>query len=153
MSLEHDNSPEGRLVRGARRPARLLRTICQMILGAGLAVTLILKVYMIVLTDHVCAADVESLGNVIRCTPTLAILAYVIAISAGIDLAYRLFEHDMDRVLAPLTLGLGAAVLSLLNGMQEGEPHWWHSLVIVSLVASLAGIQWLRWQGSSRGKE
>ena len=153
MNVEQDNSPAGKLVRGARRPARLIRTICQMILGAGLAVALILKVYMVVLTDHVCAADVESLGNAIRCTPTLEILAYVLAISAGFDLAYRLFEHDMDRLMPPLTLALGATMLSLLSRMQDDQIDWWHALVIVSLVASIAGICLLRWQRSSGSKE
>ena len=105
MNVQQDNSPAGKLVRGARRPARLIRTICQMILGAGLAVALILKVYMVVLTDHVCAADSISLGNTIRCTPTLVLLAYVLAISAGFDLAYRLFEGDTDQILVPVTWG------------------------------------------------
>lgn len=139
-----DASPAVRLQRGALRPAHLVRTVCQMILGAGLAVALVLKVYMAALTDHQCVADTVSLGNTLRCTPTLALMAYVLALSAGFDLAYRLFIEGLDQAIAPAILGLGAALLAILSGSGDRAFGWREALVIVALAASIGGLIWVR---------
>jgi len=62
-----DNSPAANLYRFLARPAYLIKVICQMLLGLGMAITLIAKVYMLVLTDYQCLADTVTLGNRIRC--------------------------------------------------------------------------------------
>jgi len=141
---EPDTSPAARLQRGATRPAQLIRVICQLVLGAGLAITLILKVYMVVLTDHVCTDGEAGVGNMIRCTPTLMLMAYVLAFSAGIDLARRLFEDDAARILGPVMLGTAATALSVLSAIFSGGTGWREALVILALMASLAGLIWLR---------
>lgn len=139
-----DTSPAARLQRGALRPAHLVRTICQMILGAGLAVTLVLKVYMAALTDHQCVADAVSLGNTLRCTPTLALMAYVLALSAGFDLAYRLFIESLDQAITPAILGLGAALLAVLSSSGAEALGWREALVIIALTVSIGGLIWVR---------
>lgn len=144
MSTEDDSSPAARLHSAAQRPARLIHTICQMILGAGLAVALILKVYMAILTDHTCAADAVTLGNTIRCTSTLVLLAYVLGLSAGFELAYRLFDDHLARVMAPVLLGLAAGALGVVDGILNNGAGWRDALLIVSLIACIGGMLWLR---------
>ncbi len=141
---EPDTSPAAKLRAGAGRPADVIRTVCQLILGAGLAIALILKVYLAVLTDHVCVADAGTIGNLIRCTPTLTLMAYILALAAGIELAKQLFEENDARVLSPLVLGTTAAMFSVLSGMMTSTPGWRDALVIIALVATIAAILWLR---------
>ena len=139
-----DTSPAAALQRGAERPARLVRMICQMILGAGLAITMILKVYMAVLTDHACVADEVTLGNAIRCSPTLIIMAYALAISAGLDLAYRLFISSFEQTVTPVVLAFGAALLFILGGISRNGAGWREALVVVAITAALSGMIWIR---------
>ncbi len=139
-----DPSPAGRLQSGAERPARLVRTICQMILGAGLAVALILKVYMVVLTDHACTADASSLGNAIRCTPSLMLMAYALALSAAFDLAYRFFREGIDQAISPMILAVSAALLGVLGHVQSGNVGWREAILMLALVGAIAGLVWIR---------
>ena len=139
-----DTSPAARLRGGAVRPADVIRTVCLLILGAGLAIALILKVYLAVLTDHVCVADEATIGNLIRCTPTLSLTAYALALAAGFELARQLFGEDDKRLLSPLVMGTTAAMFSVLSGMMSAAPGWRDALVILALVATIAGILWLR---------
>ena len=138
-----DQSPAAKLQRGAERPARLVKTVCQFILAAGLAIALIVKVYNAVLTDHVCAADATSLGNAIRCTPTLILMSYVLAISAGFDLAYRMFSDRLEQVTVPVTLGLGAATLALLSRFSDPASGWREALMLSVLLLGIGGAIWL----------
>lgn len=133
------------------RPARIIRTICQMILGAGLAVTLVLKVYMLVLTDYQCAADIVSLGNMIRCADTFDIMAYTLALAAGFELAYLLFEDSAERAIRPLLLGLSAAFLFILSGLNVETANWQLALTIATLSTALfGGIAFRHWMGGLR---
>lgn len=142
MTQTPDTSPAGRLAHIAKRPARLVPMICQMILGLALIIAIILKIYMSVLTDHQCVADSISLGNLLRCEPTLSLMASILAFSAAIELARCLFSEGLDRVAAPVILALGAALLKLLAGFDDGT-GWRDALVLVSLVASIGGIAWI----------
>ena len=141
MSTDPDTSPAGRLKRGAERPVRLIHTICQMILGLGLAIALILKVYMAVLTDHVCAGDLVTLGNAIRCSSTLMLLAYALAVSAGLELARRLVGEQSGRTQVPVSLALGAATLSVLGSILGDGAGWEDALVVVALVFCIGWYQ------------
>ncbi len=128
------------------RPAHIIRTICQMILGAGLAIALVLKVYMLVLTDYQCAADVVSLGNSIRCAGTLELMSYTLAIAAGFELAYLLFEDSLERALRPLLLGLSAAALLVVSGLTADTANWQLALTLATLsVALFGGLAFRQW--------
>ena len=136
------------------RPARIIRSVCQMILGAGLAIALILKVYMLVLTDHQCVADATSLGNAIRCAGTLEIMSYTLALAAGFELAYLLFEDSEERMTRPLMLGLSAAFLFLLSGLSAGSASWQLALTIATLSAALfGGLAFRLWMGGKQAGE
>lgn len=142
MNEMPDTSPAARLAQIAQRPARLVPMICQMILGLGLMIAIILKVYMAVLTDHQCAADSISLGNLLRCTSILSLMASILALSAGIELARCLFSEGLDRVAAPVILALAAAMLEFVAGFDDGT-GWRDALVLIALVASIGGIAWI----------
>ncbi len=136
------------------RPAGIIRTICLMILGAGLAVTLVLKVYMLVLTDYQCAADVISLGNTIRCAGTFELMAYTLALAAGFELAYLLFEDSAERAVRPLLLGLSAAFLFILSGLNVETANWQLALTIATMSAALfGGLAFWHWMSSARGSK
>ena len=130
------------------RPARIISSLCQMILGAGLAITLILKVYMLVLTDHQCMADSISLGNSIRCAGTLEIMSYALALAAGFELAYLMFEDSDERAVRPLLLGLSAVFLFVISGLNADTANWQLALTILAmgscLFGGLAFRHWLR---------
>lgn len=142
MTETPDTSPATRLVQIAARPARLVPMICQMILGLALLIAIILKAYMAVLTDHQCVVDSSSLGNLLRCEPTLGLMATILALSAGIELARCLFSEGMDRVATPVILALGAALLKLIGGFDDGT-GWRDALVLLALVVSIGGIAWI----------
>ncbi|MEM9139300.1 MAG: hypothetical protein AAGB15_05675 [Pseudomonadota bacterium] len=137
-----DTSPAARLTVIAARPARLIPLICQMILGVALLIALVLKAYMAVLTDHQCVAEETSLGNLLRCEPTLLIMANILALSAGFELVRCLFAETMERVIGPVILALTAALLMLVGGFPGGA-GWREALVLAALVAAIGGIAWI----------
>ena len=141
MTETPDNSPAGRLVHVAARPARLIPMICQMILGLALLIAIVLKAYMAVLTDHQCMAEGTSLGNLLRCEPTLGLMAAILALSAGIELARCLFAETLDRVVAPIILALAAALLKLLTGIDGAG--WREAILLVAMVAAMGGTAWI----------
>ncbi|MCV6592670.1 MAG: hypothetical protein OIF48_06945 [Silicimonas sp.] len=138
MSMEPQNDA-ARYAAQVLRPARIIRTICQMILGLGLAITLILKVYMLVLTDHQCVADAVSLGNGIRCADTLEIMSYTLALAAGFELAFLMFEDSDERAVRPLLFAVSAVLLFLLSGLSAGEANWQMALTLLALSLTLFG--------------
>lgn len=130
-------SAAGRFGTQVLRPARIICSIGQMLLGAGLAIALILKVYMAILTDHQCVADSVSLGNAIRCTGTLELMSVVLALAAGLELAYLLFEDSDTRAVRPLLFGLSAAIFYVLSGVSAGTANWELAMTIAVLFAAL----------------
>jgi len=144
-----DISPAERFYEAAYRPARLIKVICQMIIGIGVAVALILKVYMLVLTDLSCAADTASLGNQIRCTGTLELAAYALALAAGFELAFLMFVDGLDKAATPLALGLSSAFLLVLADLSLASATWQTALLILALTVSsvvLLGLRRFLWR-------
>lgn len=138
------SSPDDRLREAIERPARLIRTICQMLLGLGLAIALILKVYMLILTDHQCEADVKSLGNLIRCTPTLVMVGYAVALSAGFAVAYRLIAGSVGRfILRPVLLGVASVLIIYVAQFDPVAADWRRALELGTLAVLLLGTVWL----------
>ena len=137
-------SPDDRLREAIERPARLIRTICQMLLGLGLAIALILKVYMLILTDHQCEADVKSLGNLIRCTPTLVMVGYAVALSAGFAVAYRLIAGSVGRfILRPVLLAVASVLIIYVAQFDPAAADWRRALELGVLAVLLLGTVWL----------
>lgn len=139
-----DLSPAARLYLFAARPSFLVKVICQMILGAGIAIALIAKVYMFVLTDHQCVADSFSLGNKIRCANTLSIMAYALALSAGFELAYRMFSDGLHATIDPLIAGVSSALLLLAASLTIEKSTWQVALLMTSLTVAVVALLFCR---------
>ncbi len=136
------------------RPARIIRSVCQMLLGAGLAIALIVKVYMLVLTDYQCNAELVSLGNSIRCVGTLEMMSYALMLAAGFELAYLLFEDTLERAVRPLLLGLSAVFLMLISELDGTTQGWEMALTIVALsLALFGGLAFRVWMASHDGQD
>ena len=129
------------------RPALIVKSVLQMILGAGLVIALIIKVYMLVLTDLTCAGDVVSLRNSIRCTDTFQLVGYIFALTAGIEAASLFFRRSID-LTQTLTLAVAAAMFIALSVQMNGAADWRLSLAIFTLAVVIAGIvfgqRWLK---------
>lgn len=141
---EFDLSPVAKLHRFAARPVHLVKVICQMLLGLGLAISLIAKVYMFVLTDHQCVADANTLGNSIRCTNTLAIMAYALALSAGFELAYRMFSDGIQGAIDPLIVGVSAAFLLIVSSLSLENVDWQIAMLLTSLTLTIGALLYCR---------
>jgi len=141
-----DNSPAANLYRFAARPAYLIKVICQMLLGLGMAITLIAKVYMLVLTDYQCLADTATLGNRIRCGNTLAIMAYGLAFYAGFELAFRMFRDGIQGVIDPLIIGVCSAFLLILSMLNLDNANWQVAMLLTSLTLTVVALLFFRYQ-------
>lgn len=123
--------------RSVERPVALIERALSMILGAGLAVSLIVKVYMLVLTDHVCVMEGEgiaSLGNVIRCTGPLEMIAGFVAVAAGLATATAFFSRDGGAWLRIVGLAGVATMISALSLAFEGDYNWRLSLALMAIL-------------------
>lgn len=137
--------------RAFQRPAWVVMMVAQMILGLALAITLILKIYMLVFSPHVCTADGETLGNIIRCTDTLRIVAHFVLAMAGFRIAAFMFQDRPRQILGALMIGIAGVFLLFLSDVTVATASWPVAAVIVVLFVSILGIvgvqtllSWLR---------
>lgn len=137
---ETELTPVARLYRFAARPVYLVKVICQMLIGLGLAIALIVKIYMFVLTDYQCLADTVTLGNKIRCTETLAIMAYALALSAGFELAYRMFGEGLQGAIDPLIVGVSSAFLLIVSSLTLEKADWQLAMLLTSLTLTIGAL-------------
>ena len=145
------SAPTNAFFLAIERPALIIKTILQMILGAGLVIALIVKVYMLVLTDLVCTGETASLGEAIRCTDTLQITGFVFALAAGIEGASLFFRRAAD-LLQTMMLSVAAALFITLSVQLDGVADWRLSLAIFTLATIIAGLVFgRRWLDSARG--
>lgn len=145
------SEPSNTFFLAIERPALIIKTVLQMILGAGLVVALIVKVYMLVLTDLVCAGDAISLGNAIRCADTFQLVGYVFALAAGIEAASLFFRRAGADLVQTLLLSVAAAFFITLSVQMDGVADWRLSLAIFTLAVVIAGLVFgRRWLDSAR---
>jgi hypothetical protein len=138
--MEPLDSPAPSLHRAFERPAQVVATVARMLLGLGLAVALALKVYMAIFTDHVCLADADTLGNAIRCTPSLAMVAQALMLAAGFGAAAVLFSARPHELAPPLLIAVVAVFLQLLSGLAGGPSPWQAAILVTALLAVLAAV-------------
>ncbi|NJM82134.1 MAG: hypothetical protein HC844_06260 [Tabrizicola sp.] len=122
-----------------QRPAGVVVTVCQMLIGLGLAIALLLKAYMFIFTDHVCLADGATLGNIIRCTPVLLMLSQFLMFVAALRFAGLLFAPHLGRIFETILLSLVAVLLRVLADLTLPGAHWELALVLLALSAAIAG--------------
>ena len=129
-----------RIFNAFERTANVIAVIARMLVGLGFAIALFLQVYMMILTDYRCEEGSETLGNLIRCTPIMEMIAYVITLLAGIGLAAAFFSPKRMQILETLTMLLVAVVINFLTGLSLATATWQIALVITALFAAMAGL-------------
>lgn len=134
------STPNDTFLLAIERPALIVKSVLQMILGAGLVIALIVKVYMLVLTDLVCGGDGASLGEAIRCADTFQIVGYVFALAAGFEGASLFFRRAGADMLQTLMLAVTATLFLALSVQMNGVADWRLSLAIFTLAVLIAGI-------------
>ncbi|MCB1340133.1 MAG: hypothetical protein KDK24_03510 [Pseudooceanicola sp.] len=127
------------LTRALERPAQTLAMVAQMLVGLGLFVALVLKVYMLIFSDHVCEPDSQTLGNMIRCTPLLALIAHSLILVAGVRLAALMFSPPPVRLLGPLLPAVSGVVLLALSSLTLAA-EWQAALILGVLFAGLGAL-------------
>ncbi len=138
--MDNPNNSAAPLHRAFEGPAQVVSVVARMLLGIGLAVALVLKVYMAVFTDLTCLADGSTLGNAIRCTPTLDLAAEVLMLVTGIGIAAVLFSDAPHRLAAPLLPGVVGVLLQVLAGVTTADSPWQTALILAALLAVLAAV-------------
>lgn len=119
-------------------PSWVVMMVAQMLLGLGLFVSLILKYYMLVVGTEVCSPDGATLGNMIRCTPTLEIAAHFVLGVAGLRLAACLFVDSPRALLTPLMVGVVGVLMMYLSGLTIAGASWAVAAVLLALMTCLS---------------
>lgn len=127
------------------RPVIIIATAMSIILGVALAIALVLKIYMLVLTDYVCDADGATLGNLIRCTATLDLVAAFLAAAATINAATVLIVPRIEYFSRTLGFGAAAAFVALMGAYVAGDHDWRLTLASTALFAIVfSAMSWRR---------
>lgn len=133
-------NPAKTLIYALERPVAVLMIICQMLLGLSLAITLILKVYMLVFTDQVCIAGGVTLGNFIRCTSTLSLSSNFLIMAAGFRFAALMFQEKPHLLLEPLSLALTGVFLQYLAGLSGAGTAWYFFFGVLVLFGAMSAV-------------
>lgn len=133
-----------KLFSGLERPVLVLAFVARMLVGLGLAIALLLQVYMLLLTDYRCEADATSLGNMIRCADPINLIASAVVLLAGIGLASALFTTRRPALIETIMMVLCAVVLRFLADLELSSASWEVASVIVSLFGAMLGLLWIR---------
>ena len=96
------------LFTGLERPVLVLAFVARMLVGLGVAVALFLQVYMLLLTDYRCEADVTTLGNMIRCVQPIDLIASSVILLAAIGFAVALFTTRKPELLETVMMVLSS---------------------------------------------
>jgi hypothetical protein len=114
--------------------AENVKVVLQMFIGGGLAAVILLK-----LLDHLgIGFDVPLLAGQVYGRPTLQIVGLALAYSSALELAYALFTHGPDEAVEPLIMGLAAAILLVVSGIETIDLL--RSAGVLLLVVALAGL-------------
>ena len=129
---------------GLERAARIVALVMRMVVGLGLAVALVVKTYMLVLTDLTCDPAGTSLGNTIRCAPILDVVAASVLLITGLGLAAALISPNRIRLQETLTMGLCGVVIGFLSDVTLTEATWQTALVLMALFFPLLVLMVIR---------
>jgi hypothetical protein len=152
---DQDTISDIRFFAAFRRPAWVIMMVAQMLLGLGLAVALIVKYYMLIFGTSVCAADTDTLGNIIRCTPTLTMAAHFVLGVAGFRFAAFMFQDRPRAILPPMMLSFAGMLLLFLQSVTPESATWPVAAVIVTLLGCMSAVfaaQYLLVRGKDRSE-
>lgn len=102
--------PGGTLYRKLKPWAHLVKIILQMVVGLGAAAYIGWYAYQYLTSHHVgFGPDLKAVSGAVN------VIAFGLAIAAGIELAYTLFTPGPDEALDPLMLGISSGILLLVT--------------------------------------
>ena len=119
------------------RPTAVIALVARMLVGLGLAIAIVSKVYMQLLTDLRCDPATVSLGNSIRCVPTFDFVAIAIGFVAAVGFTAALFSRARVNLFETVMMALVAAILKSLSALAVAVPDWQAALVMFVLFAAL----------------
>lgn len=150
ICLRHDAGPTSRRIQMAEnsrspnffeafiRPAWVVMMVAQMLLGLALALTLIMKYYMLVFGAVGCVGDDQSIANLVRCTPTMELVAQFLIGVAAFRVAAYMFSDTPLALLQPLAVGLIGLFLFFMTGVVPATVSWSMAAVILTFVGAIA---------------
>ncbi|MEP3330721.1 hypothetical protein [Sedimentitalea sp.] len=136
---DQDTNTDVRFFAAFQRPAWVIMMVAQMLLGVGLAVALVVKYYMAIFgVTGACLPDTETIGNLIRCTPTLEMVSHFIFGVAGFRFAAVMFQDRIRAIFPPLILSFAGVLLLFVQNVTPPEATWSVAAVIVALLGCVA---------------
>jgi len=134
------------LYRKCGRVAKAVKIVLQFIIGFGLAVLLLAKLFFTLIPPSwfklTAVPDAAPRIQQLVTLPTLELVAIALEYSAGIELAYTLFTEGPDEAVEPVIMGLAAAML--LGFSKLGSIDILAGCAAVAFVIALAGLFLLR---------
>ncbi|MEP3047956.1 MAG: hypothetical protein ABJL55_19460 [Roseibium sp.] len=130
-----DQNRESAFFEAFRRPAWIVMMVAQMLLGLGLGLALIVKYYMMIFGTESCVVDGVTLGNTIRCTSTIEIVAHFVIAVGGFRFAAFMFSDTPRNLLAPLFVSLAGLLLLFLSDLSFATASWPVAAVILTLLS------------------
>ena len=137
---EPQSSADVAFMSAFQRPAWVVMMVAQMLLGLGLFVALILKYYMLVIGTVGCLPDADTLGNMIRCTGTLEMVAHFIFGMAGFRFAAFMFQDRPRAMLGPMMVALVGVFLMYISGLTYAVASWSVAAILVTLILAMSAI-------------
>lgn len=119
------------------RPVWVVMMVAQMVLGLVLTIGLIMKFYMLVFGTVGCTGDDPSIANLLRCTPTLVLVAHFLIAMAAFRFAAVMFSDRPMALLSPLVVALVGLFLLFVSDVQIGDVSWSLAAVILALLVTL----------------
>lgn len=139
LPQDAENPGEG-FAAAFRRPSQVVLIVCQMLLGLALTIALIVKFYMLILSDQVCLPDAATLGNMIRCSNVAMMLGQFVLAVAGFRLAALLFDPGLRDLPHMLLLAVSGAFLLVLAGLPGQGADWRSALLLLALTVALGAV-------------
>ena len=139
---------EHKLYKKYEPKARTFKIAAQMIVGCLIVLSLAAKMLLNFLeTSDNWVGETSNKWIVIKDllhNHPLEIVAFWLAVSAGLELAYMLFTGGPDEAVEPLILGLTSAALLVISGASIDKVSWGLAATILSLVVSIGFMFWVR---------
>lgn len=139
---------EHKLYKKFEPKAEMFKIAAQMVVGCLIVLSLAAKTlfYFFETSDN-CGGETSNIwfkiGELLHSHP-LEIVAFWLAISAGLELAYMLFTDGPDEAVEPLILGLTSAALLVVSGASIEKVSWGLAATMLSLVGSIGFMFWVR---------
>jgi hypothetical protein len=118
---------------GFRKPARYVKVRFQMLIGAGLAFTLTVKLLAGLLGMAGFLEGYPAATAFYELAP-LKLVSWGLMYAAGIELAYMLFTDGPDEAVHPVILALASTILLILS---DGNDDWRDAAIVPLLTLSI----------------